>query len=837
MEGRQVFFSDGLGCARVPREVVSSAARMMLEPGRVTLLADMVLSWKRPAGSLRPVHCRCSRAFVRDRELYRSEIRTSWPADAEGPGMVFSNFLMEVCSLMQPEETLIIFMCSLQMKVPDDEEEEEEEEAIDEETQLMASMGLPLTFASTSDYKRTKRNIHRRPEPFEEEEEEEEEEEDETTETDGGKEEDGCHGADVDEEHQGDGWNSYWAQHGEALLWTSWLEKHPEGAEGTAGAPWDDPEMRSMWDEHASEIYCSYWERFSYWASQGWTMDGNGGGGDAAAETENRQEEELSTLLEGSCTFAADQKASRESEGGGQQLEAELGGSERPSDGGGDEQRPAGPPQQHTAEQTVCQQNSGSSNRHRDSRKPMSQRDDDDDEDEDDENPRRQTKVKRSHEQDEEVFPQLTPQEAWTELGLRHDPGLTLDSVLSFKGPGSLRQKKQRKTKRSVCGVNKHIRFPEPGEAITPSQSSSAVQKAQSFLEKVQKEVQRNQMDHTDEGGATAAKPPPVNEGGESRSTEMRGARREKEEDAEKDGSSSGSSSEESTLKHEQPRFPISLSTKAAERDMEEEEAEPPRPQLGNLQTPHFLQSDAPEDLKEKVKKPKKRSKRRKWQQIPAEVEADSELAKYWAQRYRLFSRFDEGIRLDREGWFSVTPERIAAHIALRVKHSFPTSELVIDAFCGVGGNTIQFALTGKRVLAVDIDAVKLDLARHNAEVYGVAQRIDFLQGDFLQLAPRLRGDVVFLSPPWGGPNYLTAEVFDIRTMMEPDGFEIFSRAKQISDNIVYFLPRNANMDQVVSLAGPGGMVEVEQNFLNNKLKTVTAYFGNLIKLDSGDPK
>lgn len=35
---------------------------------------------------------------------------------------------------------------------------------------------------------------------------------------------------------------------------------------------------------------------------------------------------------------------------------------------------------------------------------------------------------------------------------------------------------------------------------------------------------------------------------------------------------------------------------------------------------------------------------------------------------------------------------------------------------------------------------------------------------------------------------------------------------------------------QIASLAGPGGKVEVEQNFLNNKLKTITAYFGNLIK-------
>ncbi|KAG7453713.1 hypothetical protein JOB18_039428 [Solea senegalensis] len=40
-------------------------------------------------------------------------------------------------------------------------------------------------------------------------------------------------------------------------------------------------------------------------------------------------------------------------------------------------------------------------------------------------------------------------------------------------------------------------------------------------------------------------------------------------------------------------------------------------------------------------------------------------------------------------------------------------------------------------------------------------------------------------------------------------------------------------MDQIASLAGAGGKVEVEQNLLNNKLKTVTAYFGSLIGSDS----
>lgn len=40
---------------------------------------------------------------------------------------------------------------------------------------------------------------------------------------------------------------------------------------------------------------------------------------------------------------------------------------------------------------------------------------------------------------------------------------------------------------------------------------------------------------------------------------------------------------------------------------------------------------------------------------------------KYWCQRRRLFSRFDMGVQLDSEGWFSVTPEIIADHVAVRV--------------------------------------------------------------------------------------------------------------------------------------------------------------------------
>lgn len=76
-------------------------------------------------------------------------------------------------------------------------------------------------------------------------------------------------------------------------------------------------------------------------------------------------------------------------------------------------------------------------------------------------------------------------------------------------------------------------------------------------------------------------------------------------------------------------------------------------------------------------------------------------------------------------------------------------------------------------VIAIDIDPVKIALARNNAEVYGIADKIEFICGDFLLLASCLKADVVFLSPPWGGPDYATAETFDIRTMMSPDGYPL----------------------------------------------------------------
>jgi len=42
-------------------------------------------------------------------------------------------------------------------------------------------------------------------------------------------------------------------------------------------------------------------------------------------------------------------------------------------------------------------------------------------------------------------------------------------------------------------------------------------------------------------------------------------------------------------------------------------------------------------------------------------------------------------------------------------------------------------------VIAIDIDPVKVACAMHNAEIYGVADRIEFIVGDYFHIMPQLK--------------------------------------------------------------------------------------------------
>ena len=211
--------------------------------------------------------------------------------------------------------------------------------------------------------------------------------------------------------------------------------------------------------------------------------------------------------------------------------------------------------------------------------------------------------------------------------------------------------------------------------------------------------------------------------------------------------------------------------------------------------------------------------------------------AKYYAQRYRLFSRYDAGIRLDAVGWYSVTPESIAHHIAARIAASVGRPFTVCDAFAGLGGNTIAFASHPlcRRVIAVELSPHRLALARHNAEVYGVGDKCEWVEGDWLQLqrSASVQADVLFLAPPWGGVDYQARDMYKLQDVEVAGGGRQLIRdgrkVRGVEGRVALSLPRNVDVEEVVE-AGQGERVEVEYNRCNGKVKTITAYYGDLVR-------
>lgn len=254
-------------------------------------------------------------------------------------------------------------------------------------------------------------------------------------------------------------------------------------------------------------------------------------------------------------------------------------------------------------------------------------------------------------------------------------------------------------------------------------------------------------------------------------------------------------------------------------------------------------------------------------------------LKKFHRQRYDLFHRFDEGIQIDEEGWWSVTPELIAAHTALILGQNYhlshtahhhhssssssvsnkslmsPPTGLVWDAFAGVGGNAIQFALKGaQHVIATDTNWERLVDASHNAEIYEVRQYIDYIQADALSmtrfwrtgqvrsqsaraisagkglhqqstpLSPSPPFQAVFFSPPWGGPAYTQQPTYDLLQMLPISLSALLAMARVLTHEIILYLPRTTSLPQLANHLLPADALRLEWHYLGDRLKVLIVH-------------
>jgi SAM-dependent methyltransferase len=77
----------------------------------------------------------------------------------------------------------------------------------------------------------------------------------------------------------------------------------------------------------------------------------------------------------------------------------------------------------------------------------------------------------------------------------------------------------------------------------------------------------------------------------------------------------------------------------------------------------------------------------------------------------------------------------VEPHIPGFAQHQRWAGQRVLEIGCGLGTDTINFARAGAHVTAVDLSGRSLDLARQRAVVFGLQDRIQFVEGDAERLS------------------------------------------------------------------------------------------------------
>jgi release factor glutamine methyltransferase len=114
------------------------------------------------------------------------------------------------------------------------------------------------------------------------------------------------------------------------------------------------------------------------------------------------------------------------------------------------------------------------------------------------------------------------------------------------------------------------------------------------------------------------------------------------------------------------------------------------------------------------------------------------------------------------------------------------SSPSVVDMGTGSGNLAVTIAHQhlGASVTAVDLSTQALEIAARNAQRHGVAQRVQFLQGDlFVPLVPGRRFDFIVSNPPYIpheeiGSLPIGVQHYEPHLALDggPEGFEVFDR-------------------------------------------------------------
>lgn len=155
-------------------------------------------------------------------------------------------------------------------------------------------------------------------------------------------------------------------------------------------------------------------------------------------------------------------------------------------------------------------------------------------------------------------------------------------------------------------------------------------------------------------------------------------------------------------------------------------------------------------------------------------------------------------IKYDDVGLYSISPPKTAEIITNYIKKYYTNNDIVItDAMAGIGGNTLSFAESFYYVNAIEYDSDRFQYMISNMSLFK-KPNVLCINEDYLSIMNKLKQDIIFMDPPWGGKSYKDTE----KIIIKINDISLTTICQNIIDNnlcslLILKLPLNYDIDDL----------------------------------------
>jgi hypothetical protein len=120
------------------------------------------------------------------------------------------------------------------------------------------------------------------------------------------------------------------------------------------------------------------------------------------------------------------------------------------------------------------------------------------------------------------------------------------------------------------------------------------------------------------------------------------------------------------------------------------------------------------------------------------------------------FPEKNNKILIDEVGKYSISKPYATKFLLEKIQQNMPSKLLnytITDGTACIGGDTLAFSRNFKSVNSVEYDKTRFEYLKHNMKLFE-CKNISFYNDSYINLYKSLKQDVIYLDPPWGGPEY-----------------------------------------------------------------------------------